>query len=205
MEMDKQFMDSYDDWLCDTHLEHLADTPHIIEMLQDKAAFGLQKYGSDSFQTSYENARSVDVVQHLIEEKVDSINYAMHILWQIDNEVIGSELKAELQSSISNDKHTLRKLLAFKNVTNETSYLAKAVKKTQAIDCWKYDGTPESLYEWENFSGSEELDISTSESGHQILLGDEWIKIKSGDVVVVSESSAAIYSEEEFERDFQVV
>ena len=135
METDKDFRDSYDDWLCEKHLEWLGDTPHIIELMQDKAAFGLQKYGSDSFQSSYENARKVDVVQHLIEEKIDSINYAMHILWQIDNGVIGGRFKSEIETSIETDKHILKKLLVFKSDTNETSYLTSAVKKTEAVDC----------------------------------------------------------------------
>lgn len=51
----------------------------VREKLHAKRAFGLKKYGERSFQGSFVNAMTTPCFDDLLEELIDSINYALHI------------------------------------------------------------------------------------------------------------------------------
>lgn len=58
-------------------------TDELCEKLKAKRDFGLKKYGEHSFQSSFQNAMTSPVLDHLEEELLDSINYLLHIKFQL--------------------------------------------------------------------------------------------------------------------------
>lgn len=51
----------------------------VQEKLHAKRAFGVKKYGERSFQGSFTNTMNTPCFDDLLEELIDSINYALHI------------------------------------------------------------------------------------------------------------------------------
>jgi hypothetical protein len=49
----------------------------IFDDVIDKLNFGLSKYGEHSYQYSEKNLNNVDLLQHLEEELIDTINYSI--------------------------------------------------------------------------------------------------------------------------------
>jgi len=61
-------------------IENRFDIPSDVkEKLHAKREFGIQKYGERSFQSSLTNAMATPCFDDLLEELIDSINYALHI------------------------------------------------------------------------------------------------------------------------------
>jgi hypothetical protein len=61
-------------------IENRYDVPSDVrEKLHAKREFGIQKYGERSFQSSLTNAMTTPCFDDLLEELIDSINYALHI------------------------------------------------------------------------------------------------------------------------------
>jgi hypothetical protein len=58
-------------------------SPTLCEKLKAKRDFGLKKYGEHSFQGNFKNAMTSPVFDHLEEEILDSINYLLHIKFQL--------------------------------------------------------------------------------------------------------------------------
>ena len=56
---------------------------NLYEKLKAKRDFGLKKYGEHSFQGNFKNAMTSPVFDHLEEEILDSINYLLHIKFQL--------------------------------------------------------------------------------------------------------------------------
>jgi len=54
----------------------------LAKLLRDKRNFGVEKYGEYSFQSTFENAISSPSEEHLREELIDAINYAMHSIYK---------------------------------------------------------------------------------------------------------------------------
>lgn len=55
----------------------------LLEKLQAKRDFGLKKYGEHSFQSNFENCMKTPVLEHLLEELEDSINYTSHYIYML--------------------------------------------------------------------------------------------------------------------------
>lgn len=55
----------------------------LYDKLKAKRDFGLKKYGEHSFQGNFKNAMTSPVFNHLEEEILDSINYLLHIKFQL--------------------------------------------------------------------------------------------------------------------------
>ena len=55
----------------------------LYDKLKAKRDFGLKKYGEHSFQGNFKNAMTSPVFSHLEEEILDSINYLLHIKFQL--------------------------------------------------------------------------------------------------------------------------
>jgi hypothetical protein len=55
----------------------------LQDKLKAKRDFGLKKYGEHSFQGSFKHAMTSPVFNHLEEEVLDSINYLLHIKFQL--------------------------------------------------------------------------------------------------------------------------
>ena len=55
----------------------------LCDKLKAKRDFGLKKYGEHSFQGNFKNAMTSPVFNHLEEEILDSINYLLHIKFQL--------------------------------------------------------------------------------------------------------------------------
>lgn len=54
----------------------------LSKLLKDKRNFGVEKYGEYSFQSTFENALSSPSEEHLREELIDAINYALHSIYK---------------------------------------------------------------------------------------------------------------------------
>lgn len=54
----------------------------VSDILQEKRDFGHEKYGEFSFQTNFENAVSSPTAEHLREELIDAMNYALHEIYK---------------------------------------------------------------------------------------------------------------------------
>lgn len=64
-------------------LEVNLDIPEeLAEELQKKRDFGFKKYKEFSFQGSFDNAITSPTEEHLREELIDAINYAMHSVYK---------------------------------------------------------------------------------------------------------------------------
>jgi hypothetical protein len=51
----------------------------LLEELRKKRDFGLEKYGDQSFQSSFENTINVSIKEHAREEVIDLLNYLFHM------------------------------------------------------------------------------------------------------------------------------
>jgi hypothetical protein len=49
------------------------------EKARKKRLFGLEKYGKDSFQSSFENTMSTPILEHIEDELIDIANYVAHL------------------------------------------------------------------------------------------------------------------------------
>ncbi len=74
------FIDDYENVVNSLTIQYLP--AYLVKELSDKRAFGLQKYGKISFQSSRENAIAVDTVQHGLEERIDYMNYTLHEMYK---------------------------------------------------------------------------------------------------------------------------
>lgn len=54
----------------------------ILLYMKEKRKFGFQKYGENSFQSTFENALACPITNHIIDELIDLINYLFHYLFQ---------------------------------------------------------------------------------------------------------------------------
>jgi hypothetical protein len=54
----------------------------VSKLLEEKRKFGAEKYGEYSFQTTFENAVTSPSEEHLREELIDAINYALHSIYK---------------------------------------------------------------------------------------------------------------------------
>jgi len=64
--------------LAPSYHERLRDT------LKEKREFGIKKYGDNSFQSSFEKSVLSPVVEHLMSEIIDAMNYSLHALFVAD-------------------------------------------------------------------------------------------------------------------------
>ncbi len=64
---------------------------HLKNVLKEKRAFGVKKYGETSFQLSEENSKNVDELQHALEEVADLLNYLAHGMYKAVEFNIGSK------------------------------------------------------------------------------------------------------------------
>lgn len=74
----KPFIDIYEE-LMTQYANEYNISESIQEKLKAKRAFGLKKYGADSFQSNFENAMASPVGIHLEEELIDAFNYTLHM------------------------------------------------------------------------------------------------------------------------------
>lgn len=73
---------------------------NLSEELKKKRDFGLEKYGNQSFQSSFENTINVSIKEHAREELIDLLNYLFHM--KIVKRIQGKTKKdSALDSSIS--------------------------------------------------------------------------------------------------------
>lgn len=64
-------------------LEKVNDIPEeLSKQLQSKRIFGVEKYKEYSFQSNFENAVTSPSEDHLREELIDAINYALHSIYK---------------------------------------------------------------------------------------------------------------------------
>ena len=56
----------------------------IFDETKDKREFGLKKYGEKSFQISEEKFLECELLEHMRQELIDSINYAYAAIIKID-------------------------------------------------------------------------------------------------------------------------
>lgn len=56
-------------------IEVITDT--LSKEIKRKREFGVEKYGEDSFQLSFDNLMNADIFTHIKEEILDAINYAL--------------------------------------------------------------------------------------------------------------------------------
>ncbi len=61
--------------------QHYGVSAKVQEILKEKRAFGLKKYGDRSFQSNLENALTTPIWNHLHDELVDAVNYSLHYLF----------------------------------------------------------------------------------------------------------------------------
>ncbi len=54
----------------------------LSSKLEEKRNFGYEKYGEYSFQGSFENTLTSPTEEHLEEELIDAINYALHTYYK---------------------------------------------------------------------------------------------------------------------------
>ena len=64
-------------------VDGVGEHPELQAKLKAKRDFGLKKYGEYSFQGTFERAIASPVFAHLKEEILDSINYLLHIKFQL--------------------------------------------------------------------------------------------------------------------------
>ena len=64
-------------------IEKSLDVPDdLAKELKAKRKFGYEKYGEHSFQSNFENAVTTPTEEHLKEEFIDAINYAIHCMYK---------------------------------------------------------------------------------------------------------------------------
>ena len=56
----------------------------LKDTLKEKREFGIKKYGDNSFQSSFEKSVLSPVVEHLMSEIIDAMNYSLHALFVAD-------------------------------------------------------------------------------------------------------------------------
>lgn len=54
----------------------------LMQQATDKRSFGLEKYGEQSMQGSFENFMVCPIQQHLIEELIDAVNYTSALVFR---------------------------------------------------------------------------------------------------------------------------
>jgi hypothetical protein len=90
----------------------------VKQKLHEKRAFGVKKYGERSFQGSFTNAMTTPCFDDLLEELIDSINYALHIQFRNIFSAQGGSFEDDSQ-----------KILATLIITyNQVSALKKSAK-----------------------------------------------------------------------------
>jgi hypothetical protein len=57
----------------------------VVDEVEEKMNFGLEKYGDRSYQASLENLSNCDTLDHLRSEMIDCINYCVAAIVKIDN------------------------------------------------------------------------------------------------------------------------
>ena len=76
------FYDLYETAICKIENE-FEISKEIQVRLQEKRTFGFNKYGEHSVQGYFTNAMTTPIYNHLEEEIIDSINYVLHIRFQV--------------------------------------------------------------------------------------------------------------------------
>lgn len=73
----------------------------VKEKLHAKRDFGVKKYGERSFQGSFTNAMTTPCFDDLLEELIDSINYALHIQFRNIFHAQGDDFEKESQKILA--------------------------------------------------------------------------------------------------------
>lgn len=73
----KTFNEAYEE-LIKEYSDHWGLSEELQAKLKAKRDFGVEKYGEYSFQSSFENAITVPIYDHLNEELIDALNYCLH-------------------------------------------------------------------------------------------------------------------------------
>jgi hypothetical protein len=75
----------------------------VLDKAKDKRAFGLEKYGEYSFQSSEQNAMTSPVIDHIEEEIIDLFNYVAHLTYtkMMDGTYASTKYRLLLQDSLS--------------------------------------------------------------------------------------------------------
>jgi hypothetical protein len=92
--------------------------PKLAEKIHAKREFGIKKYGELSFQGSFTNAMTVPIYDHLEEELIDSINYALHIEFQAIFDEIDEGYGDELLTKLLDLYKLVDKIKAQKRADN---------------------------------------------------------------------------------------
>lgn len=73
----KTFNEAYEE-LIKEYSDDWGFSEELQAKLKAKRDFGVEKYGEYSFQSSFENAITVPIYDHLNEELIDALNYCLH-------------------------------------------------------------------------------------------------------------------------------
>ena len=83
------FSEMYETAISNKQLKYRLDEA-LGKALREKRAFGLKKYGENSFQGNLENCMTSPTLEHATEELIDCINYLLHEQYKMDMQCLPS-------------------------------------------------------------------------------------------------------------------